>query len=111
MNQLVEVERVDLASVHLRETIAYVVEEETQLLLVILADHLTRRATTRLFVLDISDPNTFGHTRNLPRPPVCAHQIWARFPAVFVARPAVGVKQRLDRLTQVPSRLDALSEQ
>ncbi len=67
MNQLVQVERVDLASVHLREAFADVVEEEMQLLLVILADQLTRRTTTCLFVLDISDPDTIGHTRNLRR--------------------------------------------
>ena len=44
MNQLVQVERVDFASVHLREPIADVIEEETQLLLVILGDHLPCRA-------------------------------------------------------------------
>jgi len=73
MNQLIQVERVDLAGVHLRKAIADVVEEETQLLFVILANHLTRRPAARLVVLDISDPDTFGHRRNLPRAPARAH--------------------------------------
>ena len=80
MNQLVQVERVDFPSVHLREAIADVIEEETQLLLVILGDHLPCRAATRLFVLDISDPDTFGHTRNLPRALACAHPAGGHLP-------------------------------
>ncbi|MBV8947389.1 MAG: hypothetical protein JOZ95_18315, partial [Solirubrobacterales bacterium] len=79
------------ASNRLGTAIADVIEEETQLLLVILADHLAGRAAARLFVLYIADPHAFGHTRNLPRAPACAHHVWAPFSTVLVARPVVDV--------------------
>src|SRR5581483_10374574 len=75
VDQLVELERVDLTRVQLREAVANVVEEQAQLLLVVLANQLTRRSTTRLLVLDIPDPHTFGHRRNLPPAAVRAHPL------------------------------------
>jgi hypothetical protein len=47
---------------------------------VVLPDHLARRAAARLLVLDIPDPDTFRHTRKLPRVPSARTMFRPDFP-------------------------------
>ncbi len=68
VDHLVEVKRIDLARIHPREPIPDAVEEKPELLLVVCADGLPRRAATRTLPSAINAPGLLAHESD-PHPP------------------------------------------
>lgn len=68
VDHLVEVKRIDLARIHPREPIPDAVEEKPELLLVVGADGLPRRAATRTLPSAINAPGLLAHESD-PHPP------------------------------------------
>jgi hypothetical protein len=67
MDQLVQIKRVDVTRVELSESVADMLEEQPQLLLVVVADQLSGRSSPRLLAFDVPDADAFSNTGNLPR--------------------------------------------
>jgi len=61
VDEIVEVERVDLARIELLEAVADTLEQQAHSVLVILADHHPGCPAPGFVVLDVAKPNRFSH--------------------------------------------------
>ena len=90
MDQLVKLERVDLAAIQLFEPFPHVVKKPSQLLIVISADQFPRGPAPSLLTFNVTNPDRIAHVSNLP--PIdflakcCRVEARSRFGPVTLAR-------------------------
>ncbi len=61
MDQLVELKRVDLATIELLEPLPHMIKQQSQLFVVIPADQLPRGPPPSLLTIDLPDPDRIAH--------------------------------------------------
>ena len=67
VDEIVKVERVDLASIKPLKPHPHMLEKQAQLLLVVPADQVASRPAPRLLAFNIPDADAVAHVRNVPR--------------------------------------------